>query len=160
MALRLVALGQGADATGSRSSESRADSVRDLYRIDVYLQALQRCTPTVPQSIHALYSLLSSRLREVCIECPSVIHSLYDEESTVENPVPVEMQIDALDLLGKEVENYFLYPLFVPKARGMVSRTIDVFFARMGGEGRTEELLIGDEESQRESSTVGSFTQG
>ena len=43
----------------------------------------------------------------------------YDEEPNPENPVPVEIQIDAVDLLGREIENYFL-------ARDVVSRTIGI----------------------------------
>jgi len=130
VSFRLDALERGTDGTESRSAEARAESVRDLYRIDVYLQALQRCTPTVPAGIHRAYSLLARRLHEVCLECPSVVESLYDEASTDENPVPVSMQIDALEMLGREIENYLLYPLFMPKAKAMVSRTIDAFFAK------------------------------
>jgi len=122
-------------ATGSHSTKSRANAIRDLYRIDVYLQAMQRCTPDIPDSINETFFLLASRLKGICSKYPNAVklrsaYAFYDEEPNPENPVPVEMQIDALDLLGREIENYFLYPLFMPNARDVVSRTIDIFFAK------------------------------
>ena len=89
------------------------------YRIDMYLQVMQRCTPNISDSINELFFLLASRLMGM----------FYDEEPNPENPVPVEIQIDAVDLLGREIENYFL-------ARDVVLRTIDILFnkpAESGG---------------------------
>mmetsp|Transcript_4666 Transcript_4666/g.10295 ORF Transcript_4666/g.10295 Transcript_4666/m.10295 type:complete len:1107 (+) Transcript_4666:619-3939(+) len=127
-------------STGSHSTKSRANAIRDLYRIDVYLQAMQRCTPNIPDSINEVFYLLASRLKSICQKYPNAVklrsaYTFYDEEPNPENPVPVEMQIDALDLLGREIENYFLYPLFMPNAKDVVSRTIDIFFAKPGGGG-------------------------
>ena len=33
-----------------------------------------------------------------------------------------------MDLLEREIKNYFLYALFMPNAQDVVSRTIDIFF--------------------------------
>ena len=49
--------------TGSHSTKSRANAIRDLYRIDVYLQAMLRVTPDIPACIDGLYSLLADRRR-------------------------------------------------------------------------------------------------
>lgn len=120
-------------STGSHSTRSRANAVRDLYRIDVYLQAMQRCTPPIPENINEIFYLLASRLKGICLKYPNAVkmRAFYEEEEPdSENPVPVDMQIDALDLLGREIESYFLFPLFIPKARDVVSRTIDIFFAK------------------------------
>ena len=83
------------------------------YRIDMYLQVMQRCTPNISDSINELFFLLASRLMGM----------FYDEEPNPENPVPVEIQIDAVDLLGREIENYFL-------ARDVVLRTIGMLFTK------------------------------
>ncbi len=127
--------------TGSHSTRSRANAIRDLYRIDVYLQAMQRCTPPIPEDINEVFYLLASRLKGICLKYPNAVkaRAYYEDEPNDDpadtNPVPVEMQIDALDLLGREIENYFLYPLFMPNARDVVSRTIDIFFAKPEEEG-------------------------
>jgi hypothetical protein len=59
---------------------------------------------------------------------------MYGGESIVStgdsNPVPLDVHIDALDLLGQEIEKYFLYPLILPKAHDVVARTIVSLFAR------------------------------
>lgn len=147
VAFRLDTLGkyEGRGLTaGSHSTRSRANAIRDLYRIDVYLQAMQRCTPAIPEAINEVFYLLASRLKGICLKYPNAVklrsaYAFYDEEPSEDNPVPVEMQIDALDLLGREIENYFLYPLFMPNARDVVSRTIDIFFAKPeeGGGGQS-----------------------
>jgi hypothetical protein len=65
----------------------------------------------------------------------------YDDGTVdLNNPVPYEMQLDALDLLGLEIQNYFLYPLFLPDAKKVVSRTIDIFFAKPPAEPETGSL--------------------
>ena len=79
----------------------------------MYLQVMQRCTPNISDSINELFFLLASRLMGM----------FYDEEPNPENPVPVEIQIDAVDLLGREIENYFL-------ARDVVLRTIGMLFTK------------------------------
>lgn len=123
--------GQGL-TTGSHSTRSRANAIRDLYRIDVYLQAMQRCTPTIPNRINELFYLFASKLKEICVKYPNAVmvrSDYYEEEYDPDNPVPLDMQIDALDLLGSEIEDYFLYPLFFPDAKDVSARTIDMFFA-------------------------------
>jgi hypothetical protein len=59
---------------------------------------------------------------------------MYGGESIVStgdsNLVPLDVHIDALDLLGQEIEKYFLYPLILPKAHDVVARTIVSLFAR------------------------------
>jgi len=139
VAFRLDTLGKydGRGLTsGSHSTKSRANAIRDLYRIDVYLQAMQRCTPEIPQSINDVFYLLAQRLKNICRKYPNAVklrtsaYAYYEDEVSPENPVPVEMQIDALDLLGREIQNYFMYPLFMPNAQDVVSRTIDIFFAK------------------------------
>lgn len=126
---------------GSHSTKSRANAIRDLYRIDVYLQAMQRCTPNIPKSINECFRLLAERLQLICTKYPNAVKQRsafynYDEEPSPENPVPVEMQIDALDLLGREIEAYFLYPLFMPTAKDVVGKTIDIFFSRSNANAR------------------------
>lgn len=120
---------------GSHSSRERANAVRDLYRIDVYLQAMERCTPRIPDDIHEFYTLLASRLKEICTKYPNAVkarsaYPLYVEEPSPKNPVPVEMQIDAFDLLGREIRNYSWYPLLLPDAQVVVSRTVNIFFEK------------------------------
>jgi len=120
--------------TGSHSVRTRANAIRDLYRIDVYLQAMQRCTPAIPQAINDVFYLLVSRLKGICVKYPNTVkmrsaYAFHDEDPNSDDPVPVEMQIDALDLLGREIENYVLYPLFMPNGKDVVSRTIDIFFS-------------------------------
>lgn len=124
--------GQGL-TTGSHTTTSRANAIRDLYRIDVYLQAMQQCTPPIPEFIQSIFYLFSSRLQGICLNYPSAIklRMSYDESNGLgdSSPVPVGMHFDALELLVREIEEYFLYPLFMPKASKVVARTIDIFFA-------------------------------
>lgn len=143
VAFRLDTLGkyEGRGLTmGAHTTKQRANAIRDLYRIDVYLQAMQRCTPPIPEGINEMFYLLASRLKGICMKYPNAVKaraSYYDndkDDGDDGNPVPVDMQIDALDLLGQEIEKYWLYPLFMPNARDVASRTIDIFFA-----GPTEE---------------------
>ena len=47
----------------------------------MYLQAMQRCMPNIPDSINKLFFLLTLRLKGM----------FYDEEPNPENPVPVEI---------------------------------------------------------------------
>lgn len=132
-------------SSGSVSSRSRANAVRDLYRIDVYLQAMQKCTPEIPDQINESFHLLASRLHSICSKYPNAVRQRlgddYDDGTVdLNNPVPYEMQLDALDLLGLEIQNYFLYPLFLPDAKKVVSRTIDIFFAKPPAEPETGRL--------------------
>mmetsp|Transcript_32510 Transcript_32510/g.65377 ORF Transcript_32510/g.65377 Transcript_32510/m.65377 type:complete len:1503 (+) Transcript_32510:171-4679(+) len=119
----------------SVSSKARASAVRDLYRIDVYLQAVMKCTPQVPDKINETFGLLASRLKSICLKYPHAVKSRFtngdydDEPMDPSNPVPVEMQVDALALLSKEIRSYWLFPLLMPNPVEVVSRTIDMFFA-------------------------------
>ena len=119
--------------TGSQTTTARANAIRDLYRIDVYLQAMQQCTPPIPEFIQSIFHLFSSRLQGICLNYPSAVklRMCYDESSGLgdSSPVPVGMHFDALELLVREIEEYAMYPLFMPKASTVVARTIDIFFA-------------------------------
>ena len=116
----------------------RANAIRDLYRIDVYLQAMQRCTPDAPDKIAEAFYLLSSRLKQICLKYPHTVrkrapdYGKGNEPVDPENPVPEEMHFDAMELLENEISRYALYPAFVPNPRETVSRTIDLFFAEQG----------------------------
>ena len=119
--------------SASLSPESRAHAIRDLYRIDAYLQAMQQCTPDPPESIDEAFRLMSSRLRLMCLRYPHVVKHRFaeygEEPAGSSNPVPVDMHVDALDLLASEIEAYYLYPILLPDPSSVVSRTIDIFFA-------------------------------
>ena len=122
--------------SSSVSYKARSSAIRDLYRIEVYLQAVMKCTPQVPDRINEAFSLLASRLKSICLKYPHAVklrlaNGAYDDEqSDPTNPVPVDMQSDALEVLGKEIRNYYLFPMFMPKPVDVVSRTIDLFFAK------------------------------
>ena len=119
--------------SASTSQESRAHAIRDLYRIDVYLQAMQQCTPDPPDSISEAFHLMSSRMRLMWLRYPHVVKHRFAEygEEPVDalSPVPVEMHMDALDLLGNEIEDHPFYPIFLPDPVMVVSRSIDIFFS-------------------------------
>ncbi|KAL7459946.1 hypothetical protein ACHAWC_011830 [Mediolabrus comicus] len=119
--------------SASLSPESRAHAIRDLYRIDVYLRAIQQCTPDAPEPISEAFHLMGSRIKLMCMRYPHAVKhrcAEYGNESAdMSSPVPVDMHIDALDLLGSEIEDYSLYPIFLPDPSRIVSRSIDVFFS-------------------------------
>lgn len=119
--------------SASLSPDSRAHAIRDLYRIDVYLQAMQQCTPDAPESISEAFHLMASRMRLMWLRYPHTVKHRFAEygEEPVDSssPVPVEMHMDALDLLGSEIEEYLFYPIFLPDPSKVVSRSIDIFFS-------------------------------
>ena len=122
-------------SSGTHSTRARVDAIRELYRIDVYLQTMQRCTPPVPGCLYEIFHALAGKLQRICHHNPhSVTRLMHDGESIIStgdsNPVPLDVHIDALDLLGQEIEKYFLYPLVLPKAHDVVARTIVSLFAR------------------------------
>ncbi len=125
--------------SGVHSTESCASAIRALHRIDVYFQAMRQCTPPIPKNIHEACYLLASRLKSICLKCPHAVKERlhYQEENWGDiagdaNVVPLGMQIDALNLLEGELSRYFRYPIFMPNAQDVVSRTIDIFFADPG----------------------------
>lgn len=125
--------------SGSPSTESCASAIRALHRIDVYVQAMRQCTPPIPKNIHEVCFLLVSRLKVICHKCPHAVkerlHYKEDDWGDVSgdaNVVPLGMQIDAFNLLEEELTAYFRYPMFMPNAQDVVSRTIDIFFADSG----------------------------
>lgn len=130
-------------STDNYSTAERANAIRDLYRIDVYLQAMQRCTPDAPVRIAEAFSLLSSRLKHFCLKYPNTVrrrtpeYGKGDEPVDPENPVPEEMHFDAMELLESEISRYALYPVFLPDPRETVSRTIDMFFSEQGAPPRS-----------------------
>lgn len=145
--------GQGLTSS-NHSTRVRIDAIRELYRIDVYLLSMQRCTPPVPVGLHDAFYLLASRLKRICIDNPhSVRARVRNDESLVStgdsNPLPLEVYVDALDILGQEIEKDFLFPLFIPKSLDVVTRTIDALFVRRE-EGREDD----DSESSSEDSST------
>jgi hypothetical protein len=141
VAFRLDKLGkyEGRGLTsGAHSMRARVDAIQELYRVDVYLQTMQRCTPRVPECLDEIFYLLASRLKSICQNNPHAVQArvMHGGESSVgtgdSNPVPLDVHFDALDLLGQEIEKYVLYPLFIPKAHDVVTRAIDNLFARRG----------------------------
>ena len=122
-------------SSGTHSTRARIDAIRELYRIDVYLQTMQQCTPPVPGCLYEIFHSLAGKLQRICHHNPhSVTRLMYGGESIVSTgdrySVPLDVHIDALDLLGQEIEKYFLYPLVLPKAHDVVARTIVSLFAR------------------------------
>lgn len=119
--------------SASLSPESRAHAIRDLYRLDVYLQAMQQCTPDPPESIREAFRLMTTRMRLMWLRYPHVVKHRFaeygEEPADSSSPVPVDMHTDALDLLGNVMEDYSFYPLFLPDPTTTVSRSIDIFFA-------------------------------
>ncbi len=117
----------------SLSPDSRAQAIRDLYRLDVYLQAMQQCTPDPPESIREAFQLMTSRMRLMWLRYPHVVKDRFaeygEEPADASSPVPLDMHTDALDLLGSIIEDYSFYPLFLPDPTTVVSRSIDIFFA-------------------------------
>jgi hypothetical protein len=139
----------------SATKQHRANLTQELYRIDVYLQAVQRRTPDIPRNIETAFGMLASRLGRIAVSYPNAFQmrlSTYNLMNEEKNQLPVEMQIDALDLLIQEMEKYWLYPLYMPNAHDVVSRTIDIFFERPV-EGGT-----GDGEKDGDESTDSSHT--
>ncbi|KAL3804701.1 hypothetical protein HJC23_008516 [Cyclotella cryptica] len=120
----------------SISSRSRAHAVRDVYRIDLYISALQKCTPDIPIPIDHAFHLLVSRMKSFCQKYPNAIKArltAYDQETTIidpEDPVPLEMQLDAFDLLCQEISSYALFPLFLPNPQKTAGKTVNIFFAK------------------------------
>lgn len=137
------------EGRGSASSNhsTNADSMRELYRIDVYLQTIQRCTPPLPDELHETFHLLAHRLKRICTNNPhSVRVGVINDELIASmgdsNPVPLDVHVDAMEILGKEIEKPFFFPLLLPRSPDVVTRTIDALFAR-----RAEDKEIDDSES-------------
>jgi hypothetical protein len=127
-------------AFGTHSMRGCVDAIRELYRIDVYLQTIQRCSPSIPRRLYEIFYLLARRLNRICHKNPHAFQKrvLRGGESSVRrgdsDPVPLDVHFDALYLLEQEIEKYYFYPLFIPEAQGVegvVTRTIDKMFARV-----------------------------
>jgi hypothetical protein len=127
---------EGALGSRSVSSRSRADVVRDVYRIDVYLTAMQKCTPNIPKPIDQAFRLLVQRMDHYGKKYPNAIKARLedyeDEYFDPEDPIPLEMQLDAFDLLCQNIRKYSGFPLFLPSAQNMVGMTTTTFFAKQG----------------------------
>lgn len=119
--------------SASLSPDSRAHAIRDLYRVDVYLQAMQQCTPDAPEPISEAFHQMASRMRLMWLRYPHTVKNLFaeysEEPADSSSSVPVAMHVDALDLLGYEIQEYAFYPLFLPDPSKVVSRSIDIFFS-------------------------------
>lgn len=121
---------------GSRSvsSRSRANAVRDVYRIDVYLTAMQKCTPDIPVPIDEAFRQLVKRMDYFGKKYPNAIKARlqdYDDDTFDRNdPIPLEMSLDAFDLLCNNIRKYSGFPLFLPEPQNMVGTTTTAFFAK------------------------------
>jgi hypothetical protein len=127
---------EGGLSSRSVSSRSRANAVRDVYRTDVYLTALQQCTPKIPMPIDQSFRLLVSKMEHYGKKYPNAIKArLQDYEDEVfdpDDPIPLEMQLDAFDLLCRNITRYTFFPLFLPKPQEMVGMTTTTFFSKQG----------------------------
>jgi hypothetical protein len=120
------------------STESRANAVRNLYRLDVYVRAMGQCTPPVPAKINEVCCLLVSRVKTMCLKYPNTIKERLSYNEDEFGEVPIEMQSDAFDCLEEELRSYLLYPILIPNPQSVVSRTIDVFFSDSPDSGSTD----------------------
>ena len=78
---------------------------------------------------------MTSRMRLMWLRYPHVVKHRFaeygEEPADSSSPVPVDMHIDALDLLGTEIEDYSFYPIFLPDPTAVVTRSIDIFFSHL-----------------------------
>lgn len=127
---------EGALSSRSVSSRSRANAVRDVYRIDVYLTAMEKCTPDIPQRIDEAFRSLVKRMEHFGKKYPNAIKARLqdydDEDFDPDDPIPLDMQLDAFDLLCRNVRNYSAFPMFLPPPQNTVGLTITSFFAKNG----------------------------
>jgi hypothetical protein len=127
---------EGALSSRSVSSRSRANAVRDVYRIDVYLTAMEKCTPDIPPKIDEAFRSLVKRMDHFGKKYPNAIKARlqdYDEEDfDPDDPIPLDMQLDAFDLLCRNIRNYSAFPLFLPYPQNTVNLTVTAFFAKTG----------------------------
>lgn len=121
----------------SVSSRSRANAVRDVYRIDVYLTAMQKCTPDIPMPIDEAFRQLVKRMDYFGKKYPNAIKARlqdYDDDTfDRHDPIPLEMSLDAFDLLCNNIRKYSGFPLFLPDPQNMVGMTTTAFFAKQNG---------------------------
>ncbi|KAL3822383.1 hypothetical protein ACHAXA_010861 [Cyclostephanos tholiformis] len=130
VAFRLDKLGkyEGQGLTfGTHLMRGGVDAIRALYRIDFYLQTIQRCSPPIPRRLYEIFYLMERRLKRIHAVKMRMLHG---GESGDSDPVPLEVHFDALDLLRQEIEKYYFFPLFIPEAHSVVTRTIDKLFSK------------------------------
>lgn len=120
------------------STESRANAVRNLYRLDIYVRAMGQCTPPVPTKINEVCCLLASRVKTMCLKYPNTVKERLSYNEDEFGEVPIEMQSDAYDCMEEELRTYFLYPILIPNPQTVVARTIDVFFSNPPDSGSTD----------------------
>ena len=125
---------EGGLSSRSVSSRSRATAIREVYRIEVYLTAMQKCTPDIPMPIEQAFRYLVTKMEHFGEKYPNALKSRlrdYDdyEDFDPDDPMPLEMQLDAFDLLCHNIKSYGGFPLFLPNPDTMVGMTIATFFA-------------------------------
>ena len=143
------------EGRGSASSNhsTNADSMRELYKIDVYLQTMQRCTPPIPEELHETFRLLAHRLKRICTNNPhSVRVGVINDELIAgmgdSNPVPLEVHIDAMEILRKEIDKSLFFPLLFPHSSDVVTRTIDALFARRAENKENDDIESSDSDDE------------
>lgn len=121
---------------GLHSTKACTSAIRTLHRLDMYIQAMNQFTPEIPQGIERVYQLLLTRINRICRACPNTIEKrlsyIMDDDNCDSadhaTTTPIDLKIDAYNCLQEELRRFVLYPVFMPNADDVVSRTIDIFF--------------------------------
>jgi hypothetical protein len=123
--------------SGLHSMKACTNAIRTLHRLDVYIQAINQCTtPAPPKGIDNIYQLLLTQINRICRTCPHAIEKhlsyIMDDDNCDSadhaTTAPIDLKIDAYNCLEEELRRFVLYPVFMPNAEDVVSRTIDIFF--------------------------------
>ena len=121
---------------GLHSTKACTSAIRTLHRLDMYIRAINRYTPAIPQDIDDVYQLLMTRINRICRTCPNAIEKHLSYVMDIDNcdsadhatTAPIDLKTDAYNYLEEELRRFVLYPVFMPNAEDVVSRTIDTFF--------------------------------
>jgi hypothetical protein len=62
--------------SGLYSTKACTNAIRTLHRLDVYIQAINQCTPATPKGIDNIYQLLLTRINRICRTCPNASRSV------------------------------------------------------------------------------------
>jgi hypothetical protein len=122
--------------SGLHSTKACTNAIRTLHRLDVYIRAINQCTPAIPKGIINVYRLLTNRINRICRTCPNAIEkslSYVMDDNNCDSAdhattAPIDLKTDAYTCLEEELWRFLLYPVFMPNAEDVVSRTIDIFF--------------------------------
>jgi hypothetical protein len=66
----------------------------------------------------------------------------------VSNPVPLEVHIDAMEILRKEIDKSLFFPLLFPHSSYVVTRTIDALFARRAENKENDDIESSDRDDE------------